>query len=265
MGILHHFVMFAIGFIGSFFSGLLGIGGAIINFPLLLYVPTWFGVSEFTPKEVSSISMFQVFFASLAGVLAYRRQSKNGPSVVHKGIVMVMGISILVGSLIGGLGSKFLPSQTINIVYGVLAVLAVIMMLVPNKTSREHLELDQISFNKTVAAGFAFFVGLVSGVIGAGGAFILIPIMLTVMKIPARVTIASSLAIVLISAVGGIVGKLAAGNIPFWATFYTVIGSLAGAPLGSSISNKLNVKVLRLGLGILISLTAIKIWMGILG
>lgn len=264
MGILHHIVMFVIGFIGSFFSGLLGIGGAIINFPLLLYVPAWFGVNEFTPKEVSSISMFQVFFASLAGVLTYRRQSKNGPSVVHKGLVSVMGISILAGSLIGGLGSKFLPGQTINIIYGVLAVVAVILMLIPNKASRDKLELDQISFNKTIAAGSAFFVGVVSGIVGAGGAFILIPIMLTVLKIPARVTIASSLAIVFVSALGGIVGKLAAGNIPFWATFYTVIGSLAGAPLGSIISSKLNVKVLRLGLGILISFTAIKIWMDIL-
>ncbi|WP_027416006.1 sulfite exporter TauE/SafE family protein [Aneurinibacillus terranovensis] len=258
-------VMFLIGFIGSFFSGLLGIGGAIINFPLLLYVPEWVGVGQFTPKEVSSISMFQVFFASLAGVLSFRKQSKIGKTVVHKGLVTIMGVSILSGSLIGGLGSKFLPSDTINIVYGVLAVLAVIMMLIPSGGTKEDIDVKQVAFSKSIAGISAFLVGIISGIVGAGGAFILIPIMLTVLKIPTRITIASSLAIVFASAMGGIIGKLAAGHIPFWPTVFTVVGSLIGAALGSRVSGLLNVKFLRFSLAILISLTAIKIWISILG
>jgi len=262
MDILLYLVMLILGLIGSFFSGLLGIGGAIINYPLLLYVPDWLGVADFNAQEVSSISMFQVLFASLAGVLAFRKQ--NDSNVIHKGLVVYMGISILIGSLIGGLSSRYLPSSTINLIYGILAVMAVVLMLIPSKGETDRNKDPDIPFNKVVAVASSFLVGVVSGIVGAGGAFILIPIMLTVLKIPTRVTIASSLAIVFISAIGGTIGKIAAGHTPYLPTFFTVIGSILGAPIGSRVSKGMNVKVLRYGLVVLISITAVKIWSSIL-
>ena len=89
MEILLYIVMLILGLIGSFFSGLLGIGGAIINYPLLLYVPDWLGVAHFNPLEVSSISMFQVLFASLAGVVAFRK--RNDSNVIHNSLSDVHG------------------------------------------------------------------------------------------------------------------------------------------------------------------------------
>ncbi len=257
-------VMLVLGLIGSFFSGLLGIGGAIINYPLLLFVPSILGVADFSAQEVSAISMFQVFFASLAGVLSYKKKNRlsNG-SFIHKSLVIYMGASILIGSIVGGVSSKYLSGDTINLVYGILAIIAVVLMLLPSK-GRHDTTQDEIHFNKVIAIVSAFLVGIVSGIAGAGGAFILIPIMLTLLKIPTRVTIASSLAIVFISAIGGVLGKITAGHIPLFPTLFTVIGSVIGAPIGSRISAKINVKVLRYGLVVLIAMTAIKIWTSIL-
>jgi len=263
MDILLYVVMALLGFVGSFFSGLLGIGGAIINYPLLLYVPSGLDVAHFTAHEVSSISMFQVFFASLSGMLAFRKRSKQGGGAIHKVLVAYMGISILAGSLIGGFVSGYLHGDIINLIYGILAIVAVILMLIPNKGKQDEAS-DTIVFNKYVAAGSAFLVGSVSGIVGAGGAFMLIPIMLKVMNIPIRTTIATSLSIVFISAVGGVIGKLTGGDIPLWPTMFTVIGSLIGAPLGSKISSQINANYLRYGLVVLIALTAIKIWSPIL-
>lgn len=263
MDILLFIVMMLLGLIGSFFSGLLGIGGAIVSFPLLLFVPSALGVAHFTGQEVSSISMFQVFFASLAGVLAYLR-NKNQPAVIHKTLVIYMGAGILFGSLAGGLVSGYLDGEIINIIYGVLAIIAVILMLIPTRGKEGEPAGQEITFNRAFAVIISFLVGIVSGIVGAGGAFILIPVMLTVMKIPTRITIASSLAIVFISAIGGVAGKLTTADIPWEATLFTVIGSLLGAPLGSWLSAKMNVKYLRYGLIILIALTAIKVWMSIL-
>ncbi|WP_127531636.1 sulfite exporter TauE/SafE family protein [Paenibacillus kobensis] len=265
MDVLLFIVTFLLGLVGSFFSGLLGIGGAIINYPLLLYVPSLFGVAHFSEHQVSSISMFQVFFSSLAGLLAFRKSNKTrtGSAVIHRGLVLYMGSSILAGSLAGGFISAELHGNAINIMYGILAVVAVILMLIPGKGTEETYAVD-LRFNKYIAVGAAFGVGIVSGIVGAGGAFILIPIMLTVLKIPTRTTIASSLAIVFISAIGGVIGKIAGGDIPFWPTVYIVIGSLIGASLGSKVSSRVNVKVLRYGLIVLIMFTAIKIWASIL-
>ncbi|MGX4587914.1 sulfite exporter TauE/SafE family protein [Paenibacillus chitinolyticus] len=262
MDVLLAVIMLALGLAGSFFSGLLGIGGAIINYPLLLFVPPLFGEAAFTAQEVSAISMFQVFFASLSGVL-FRRRGKNGPSLVHKGLVLYMGGGVLAGSLIGGLASKYMPGDTINVIYGVLAIIAVVLMLIPVKGKRQE-EGSGLAFNKPLAVLSALAVGLVSGIVGAGGAFILIPIMLTLLKIPTRTTIASSLAIVFISAVGGVVGKIGAGHIPLLPVIFTVIGSLLGAPLGSRLSARINVKYLRYALIVLIAATAFKIWLPIL-
>lgn len=65
--------IFTIGFLGSFISGMVGIGGSIINYPMLLFIPVALGFTAFTAQEVSAISAIQVFFASLMGMLVFRK------------------------------------------------------------------------------------------------------------------------------------------------------------------------------------------------
>lgn len=81
-------VIFLIGFVGSFISGMIGIGGSIIKYPLLLYIPALFGFSAFTAHEVSWISAVQVLFATIGGVWAYR---KGG--YLNKMLIIYMGVS----------------------------------------------------------------------------------------------------------------------------------------------------------------------------
>lgn len=249
-------VIFALGFVGSFISGMLGVGGSIIKYPLLLYIPPLFGLAAFTAHEVSGISAIQVLFASLAGVWAYR---KSG--LLHKEIIIYMGGAILLGSFIGSYGSGFLSEEAVNVVYGILAVIAAVMMFIPRKTVEDT---TVISFNKVVASSLALIVGIGSGIVGAAGGFLLVPIMLTVLKIPTRMTIATSLAITFISAIGGSVGKIITGQIDYWPAFIMIIASIIGAPLGAKIGQKMNVKILQWLLALLIAGTAIKIWVDII-
>lgn len=251
-------VIFGIGFIGSFISGMLGVGGSIIKYPMLLYIPPLFGLAAFSAHEVSGISAVQVLFASIAGVWAYR---KSG--LLNKQLIMYMGASILIGSFIGSYGSGFLSENTVNIVYGVLALIAAIMMFVPRKQVDDK-PLDEVEFNKPLAAILALIVGIGSGVVGAAGGFLLVPIMLTVLKIPTRMTIATSLAVTFISSIGGSVGKLATGQVEYWPAFLMIIASVIAAPLGAKAGQKMNTKFLQIALAILIGATAIKIWVDIL-
>ena len=73
MSLLFIVVIFLLGFVGSFVSGMVGIGGSIIKYPMLLYIPPLLGVAAFSAHEVSGISAVQVFFATIGGVWAYRR------------------------------------------------------------------------------------------------------------------------------------------------------------------------------------------------
>ncbi|MER1989458.1 MAG: sulfite exporter TauE/SafE family protein [Solibacillus isronensis] len=256
LSLMYLTVIFALGFIGSFLSGMLGVGGSIIKYPLLLYIPPLFGLVAFTAHEVSGISAVQVLFASLAGVWAYR---KSG--LLNRELILYMGVAILIGSFIGSYGSGFLSEDAVNIVYGLLAVTAAVMMFIPRKTVEDAPE---ISFNKALASILALIVGIGSGIVGAAGGFLLVPIMLTVLKIPTRITIATSLAITFISSIGGSVGKVMTGQVDYWPAFIMIIASIIAAPLGAKVGQKMNVKILQWLLALMIGATAIKIWIDIL-
>lgn len=231
--------LLVVGFVGSFLSGLLGIGGAIINYPLLLFLPAALGVASYTEHQVSGMIAIQVFFSTLSGVLSLRKDK-----LIHYKLVAYMGSAIIVGSLLGAYGGKFLSGSTINIVYAILATIAAIMMFVPKK-GREGTSGEELKFNAILAVIAAFIVGITSGIVGAGGAFILVPIMLTVLKIPTLVSIASSIAITFISSIGATVGKVMAGHILIWPSIIIVIASLLAAPLGTKVSKLINAKALQ--------------------
>ncbi|TXC91357.1 sulfite exporter TauE/SafE family protein [Metabacillus litoralis] len=250
--------IFLIGFIGSYISGMLGIGGSIIKYPMLLYIPPLFGLAAFSAHEVSGISAVQVFFATIGGVWAYR---KGG--YLNKTLITYMGASILVGSFIGGYGSKLMSEGGINLTYGVLALIAAVMMFIPKK-GIDDIPLDQVKFNKWLAAILALIVGVGAGIVGAAGAFLLVPIMLVVLKIPTRMTIASSLAITFISSIGATVGKVTTGQVDYAPAAIMVIASLIASPLGAMAGKKVNTKVLQGILALLIFATAIKIWLDII-
>lgn len=247
--------LFLIGFVGSFLSGMVGIGGSIIKYPMLLYIPPLLGFAALTAHEVSGISAVQVFFATISGVWAYR---KSG--LLNKTLIIYMGTAILIGSFIGGYGSNLLSEGAINVVYGILASIAAVMMFVPKK-GLDDIPADQVTFNKWLAASLAFIVGIAAGIVGAAGAFILVPIMLVVLKIPTRMTIATSLAITFISSIGSTIGKVMTDQVLYGPAAIMIVASIIAAPIGAKAGQKMNTKALQAILAVLILATAIKVWL----
>ncbi|WP_053218703.1 sulfite exporter TauE/SafE family protein [Virgibacillus senegalensis] len=250
--------IFLIGVSGSFVSGMLGIGGSIVIFPMLLYIPEALGIAQFSAHEASGVTAIQVFFATLGGIWAYR---KGG--FLNLSLISYMGGSILIGSFFGGFGSIYLEESSINIVYGILAIVAVILMFVPKK-GIDDKPMEQVEFNKGLAVFLALFVGVSAGIVGAGGAFLLVPMMLVFLKVPTRMTIASSLAITFMSSIGATIGKVTTGQVDYFPAAIMVIASVIASPLGAGVGKKINTKVLQIILALLMAGTAVKIWMDIL-
>ena len=247
-------LIFLIGFIGSFLSGMLGIGGAIIHYPMMLYLPPLLGFAAYSAHDVTGMVATQVFFTTMTGMLVYR---KGG--YLNKSLVLYMGTGIFAGSFLGGYSSKLLSETWIHLIYTILAGIAVWMMFMTTKESDET-PVSQVTFHPIPVMGTAFIVGIFSGVIGASGSYILVPIMLAVFKIPTRVTIATSLAVAFISSVGSGAAKFASDQIFLIPSIILVISSLIASPLGAMIGKKTNPQTLRIGLSILIAITFIKIW-----
>ncbi|NMO96330.1 TSUP family transporter [Paenibacillus lemnae] len=260
VGIYEVIILFLIGFAGSFLSGMMGVGGAIILYPLVLYVPPLLGAAAFTPHEVSGITAVQVLFATLGGIWAYR---KSG--YLNKRLIVVMGAAILTGSLIGGFGSRFLDGEGINMMYGGLAVMAAIMMLIPVKGNSGLAEdVKEVKFNAGLAALLALLVGAASGIVGAGGSFLLIPILLVVLKLPFRIVIASSMAITFISSLGVTGGKLAAGQVVLLPALVMVAAALIASPLGVKVGQRMRTSVLKWMLAVMIFAVAVKMGLELL-
>lgn len=250
-------VLTPLGLVGGFLSGLLGIGGGVVVVPLLLYVPPLFGFPAFPVGHITGIAMGQVFASALIGMSAHRRAGH-----VNGTLVAVMGGAIVIGSFVGATLSSYLAGTVVQGVYAALAVLAAVMLLRPPPRAPQD---DLRDFNKPLAAALALVVGVFSGIIGAGGAFILLPVMIGWFHIPVRLAVGSSLGIVLLSATAGFAGKVLTHQVPWLPTLFVVIGAIIGSQLGARLSAKVPVKELRWTLAGLIGLVAIKMIVELLG
>jgi uncharacterized membrane protein YfcA len=108
-------------------------------------------------------------------------------------------------------------------------------------------------------------IGLMAGLVGAGGAFLLVPVLVGVLRVPMRLSIGTSLAMVGLSALTGFLGKALTGQIPLWPALTVVLGSLTGAPLGGRVSRRVAVPVLRGVLAGIIMLVMLRVWYDVIG
>ncbi len=246
--------LLALGLLGAFVAGLLGVGGAIVMIPLLLYVPPLLDVGRLDMKSVAGVTMTQVLVAAASGMLAHRRHG-----AVNARLAWVGGVAMAGGSLVGALGSKFVSDEVLLLVFALMVTAAALLIFMPAAWGADE-DATQVRFSSVRAAIVAGGVGVAAGLVGAGGAFLLVPLLLVVVGVPIRVTIGSSLAITALAASAGFVGKLVTGQIPFGPALAVVLGAVPGAQLGAAVSRRMPPFVLRAALFVFVVLTAIRVW-----
>jgi uncharacterized membrane protein YfcA len=255
MSLLFSLFLFLAGSAVGFLSGLLGIGGGIVMFPVLLYLPPLLGFDPIGVKHITGLTMTQGFFSSLSAMLFYHKQR-----LVNRDLVFTLGLSLFFSSLAGSLLSKFLPDKTLLFIFGLLALAAAVMMLIPRSYAKDELTAEQVRFPRLLAILIGIPLGSLLGMVGQGGAFIVIPLLLYVLKIPLRVALGSTLAIGLFSSSAGLAGKIATGQVPFAMAAVMLLGAVPVAKLGGIVSRKTKTLYLRWLLAVLICATAVKVW-----
>jgi len=228
-------------------------------FPLLLYVPPLLGFDAIPVKNITGLTMMQGFFASFSAMLFYHRQR-----LVSKALVLTFGLCLFVSSLVGSVLSKWMSDAALLLIFGILALVASIMMFVPRNYANDDMRADSVRFNRFAAAGIAAMIGITTGMIGQGGAFIIIPFLLYALKIPLRVALGSTLAIGLFSSTAGLAGKIATQQVPFVMAPALISGAVLAARAGGWVGQRTNTKALRWLLAFIISAAALKVLSGIL-
>lgn len=236
----------------SILSGLLGIGGGIILAPALLYLPPILGIGELDMRAVAGLTMTQALFACLSGAWRHRKYR-----FVCWPLVRWMGLTILVASFMGAVASKAVRNEVLMGIFALLALTAALLMLLPQE-EKPGAEGEAVSFSRPLAVAIALSVGLVGGLVGQGGSFLLIPLMLWLLRLPLRVVLGSNLAIVAFASFSGFLGKLLTHQIPLEIGAALALGAVPGAQIGGIMSRQTPTPFLRGLLALIILLAAIK-------
>jgi uncharacterized membrane protein YfcA len=254
------FLLFLLAAVAGFGAGFIGLGGGILLFPLILYLPVYLGFEAIDAKTAAALVISQVFFAGLIGGAAHWRKGR-----VHKKLTLVGAISSAIGAFIGGVGSKWVSEWFLLLLFGIVVLTAGAVMFFPGPSAeRENAAVDQISIPSIFLGALSFSVGIVVGLLGAGN-FLFVPLLIYVLKIPTRITIGSSLAIHVLNGFAGFLGKLITGQVPFLMTLAIIIGASVGAIAGERSHSRVSPQALRYAYAGIIAVVAIRVWLTITG
>ena len=245
--------------LSGFFSGLVGIGGGIIMAPILIFLPAWVGLPPLSMKVVAGLTITQGLIGCLFGAIHHKKFN-----FVSGQLLGYMGIPIFLMSFIGGYLSHFVSNTLLLILFATLALAASILIYIPVKGDSENPDVNQLEFKRSRAVMASAGVGLLGGMVGQGGSFILIPLMTSYVQIPTRIAIGSNLAIVTLSTSAGFLGKAISGQIEWWFTVPILISAIPATYLGSLASKSVSFVWLKRILAILIAVAAVRIWISIL-
>ena len=232
--------------------GMLGAGGAILSVPILVYL---FGVN---PVSATGYSLFIVGSTTLIGSLSYIRKGLVNfktslvfavPSLISMFVTRKYIIPAVPDDLftLGGL--------TMTKDLGVMILFAVFMVgssysMIRGGVKEEH-DKEKVHLKDLVLIGvYGFAIGFVTGLVGAGGGFLIVPALVLFAKMPVKSAIGTSLLIITINSLSGFAGDLLGNYDIDWTLLLTFLAfAIAGILTGSYLTKFISAKRLKMSFG----------------
>lgn len=240
------------GYIASLFIGvslgLIGGGGSILTVPVLVYL---FGIS---PTLAISYSLFIVGATSLVGAFNnYRKKFVNLKTVMLFGSASITTVFIARKFIIPFLPDVFFRIGTFEVHHAlfVMVVFALLMVaasvsMIRNKTVQAEAAAKSSPLMLVI---YGILIGVVTGFLGAGGGFLLIPALVILMKLPMKEAIGTSLLIIALNSLIGFMGDI--GRHPINWTFISLVAAIAiaGIFVGGYFNQRVNANKLKKAFG----------------
>lgn len=231
--------------------GIFGSGGSILTVPVLIYL------LHHEDKVAIAESLGIVGSIALIGSIPYAREK-----LVDWRTAMLFGIPGMLGTLSGAWIAGYVPSYVQLFVFGgVMALAALRMWQRSSVKTAEHEHPEGYKAPHLLAGSQGFGVGILTGFVGVGGGFLIVPALVLVAKLPMRRAVATSLVIISMNAAVGLFKYqhylTDQGASPAWEIMgvFILIGSL-GSFIGKSIHGKVNQRALQRAFALFLILMA---------
>ncbi|MGY4689058.1 sulfite exporter TauE/SafE family protein [Salibacterium sp. K-3] len=264
------------GLTAGMLGSLMGLGGGIIVVPALMVYSSIHGFfSHITPQTAVGTSLLIMIFTGLSSTLAYMKQ---------KTVDYVAGAVFIAGSGPGALAgvwlNKDMQTDPFLIWFGIFMIFVSCILLIRHrlpslKVRGKGIKRSYIDpAGNEVAYGFqpvtgiviAFVVGMCSGLFGIGGGSLMVPAMILLFGFPPHTAVATSMFLVLLSALISSVSHVALGNVEWLYALALIPGAWFGAKIGAAVNQRLKSDTLVFILRIFLIIIGIRlIWQGAAG
>jgi uncharacterized protein len=212
----------------GFLSGLAGMGGAFVLVPVLA-----FGVGM-PFKSATGAAVLHGLGTAVSAWLVHRRRG------VVEGRLGVIGGA---GGLVGAFASALLSTGAVKLIYAATVLLALGLLVgrpEPLESSR-----GQVAGAAPRAIAIGGVTGILAGIIGAGGAFLLVPLLRSALLLPIHRAMGTTMLVSIFIASSATVGKIALGQVVWPDAALVVVGSSLGSQLGAVLTHRMPARPLR--------------------
>ncbi|HEV2434863.1 MAG TPA: sulfite exporter TauE/SafE family protein [Verrucomicrobiae bacterium] len=211
--------------------GLLGSGGSIITLPALVYV------AGIPAHEAVGMSLVVVGGTSIVGSLL---NARRGSLDWKAGAFFAM--SGMAGAFVGAKFTHWVSALVLLFLFGALMLVVGARMLLKNETDTQP---QQCRLWRCLGAGVA--VGILTGFLGVGGGFLILPALVLFAGLEMKRAIGTSLAIIAVNCLGGLIGQLRYVNLDWHLTLAFLAAAVAGMFAGTALTSRLSAATLRRG------------------
>jgi len=241
-------LLVGLGVVVGGFGTIIGVGGGFILVPVLLLA-----YPDDDPAIITSISLAVVFFNALSGSFGYARLRR-----IDYRTGLIFALATIPGAIVGAAATNWLPRGAFDLTFGLLLIaVSVYMAARAGATSSRRLASLRpnaqrtltdsggvtygYSFNRELGITISFFVGFIASFLGVGGGFIHVPAMVSLLNFPAHVATATSIFVLMFTALTGSVVHIVDGSLAEgWPRMTALaVGVVAGAQIGARLSGRL--------------------------
>ncbi len=251
------------GFVAAFVIGislgLIGGGGSILTIPLLVYL------FHIQPTIATGYSLFIVGISSLAGAYnSYRNGNIHFKAVFYFGISSIITVVLIRRLLIPIIPEDLFKVGNFEVTRSLLTMLllAVVMITASFKMIFKEATVQQnksanMPYGSAILRGIQ--IGLLTGLLGAGGGFLIIPVLIFSFHLPMKKAIGSSLLIIALNALFGFVSDVSQYDIHWRLLLLITLNAVIGTFIGNAIGLKISGEKLKKGFGVFVLVAGVYI------